>query len=120
MDIDAAERHAEGWLAAWNAHDLDGVLALFADEVVFTSPLAADLLGISDGTVQGKDALRSYWEVGLSKNPDLHFERVDVLAGVDTLTVLYRNQRGRLVTEMLRIRGDGLVDRGWVSYGAVP
>lgn len=32
---------AEDWLAAWNRHDVDAVLAHFHDDVVFTSPVAA-------------------------------------------------------------------------------
>jgi hypothetical protein len=33
-----ARAHAESWVSAWNAHDLDAIVALYADEVEFRSP----------------------------------------------------------------------------------
>ena len=38
--------------------------------------------------------MRVYWQAGLSRLPDLHFELVDVLAGIDSLVILYRGHRG--------------------------
>ncbi|EUA35825.1 snoaL-like domain protein [Mycobacterium xenopi 3993] len=32
------------WAAAWNARDLDAVLAFFHDDVTFASPFAAEVL----------------------------------------------------------------------------
>ena len=51
----------EDWLAAWNGHDIDAVLAHFHDDVVFTSPIAARVVPESGGMVRGKAALRAYW-----------------------------------------------------------
>jgi len=67
-----ARAFARDWAAAWNARDLDAVLALFADDVLFTSPLAKRLDPNSHGIVRGKAALRDYWTAGLAKAPDLH------------------------------------------------
>ena len=41
------------WQVAWNKHDLDGVMALFHDEVVFENWTGA--------RVAGKRALRRAW-----------------------------------------------------------
>ena len=102
------------WCAQWNAHDLEGLLTHFADEVVFTSPVASRVLG-GDGVVRGKAALRAYWQLGLENIPDLRFEVTDVYAGVDTLVINYRTQvRGR-VCEVLRFAGD-LVSEGHGTY----
>ena len=38
------------------------------------------------------DALRSYWEAGLQRIPDLHFEVLGFYMGIDTLVINYRNQ----------------------------
>lgn len=102
------------WLAAWNAHDLETLLAEFDDDVEFTSPFAAQVVG-GDGVVRGKDALRSYWTAGLERLPDLRFEVVDVFAGVDTIVITYRNQKGGIVNEVLRFAG-GLVVEGHGTY----
>ena len=41
---DTARRFVDQWLADWNAHDLDALLAHYGDGVIFTSPLAERLL----------------------------------------------------------------------------
>ena len=72
MPIDAAG-FARRWEVAWNAHDLDELLGHFSDHVVFTSPIAAQLIEGSGGVIRGKDALRDYWALGLKLIPDLRF-----------------------------------------------
>ena len=49
---------ARRWAAAFDAHDVEGVLELFHDDVVFTSPLAARVVPESGGVIRGKAALR--------------------------------------------------------------
>lgn len=91
------------------------MLAHFADEVVFTSPVAARVLEVSDGVVRGKDGLRAYWTLALDRIPDLHFELLGVYAGVSAIVINYRNQVGGLVNEVL-IFQDGLVREGYGTY----
>jgi ketosteroid isomerase-like protein len=105
---------AERWCAEWNAHDLEGLLAHFSDDVVFTSPVASRILG-GDGVVRGKAALRAYWQLGLEKIPDLRFEVIDVYSGVDTIVINYRNQAGGRVCEVLKFAGE-LVSEGHGTY----
>jgi ketosteroid isomerase-like protein len=97
---------ARSWCDAWNAHDLEAVLAHFHDDVVFTSPTAARIVPESGGRIHGKEALRVYWSEGLRRLPDLHFEIEDVTFGVDTLVIRYRNQSGVSVNEVLVFKGD--------------
>lgn len=115
METDAARRFADEWCRAWNSHDLEQVLAHFTDDVVFTSPVAIQLMSGSDGVVRGKDALRDYWREGLRVIPDLHFEVIDVYAGVHTVVINYRNQHGRRMCEVLTFEGD-LVSSGHGTY----
>lgn len=102
---------AEKWISDWNARDVESVLTLYAEDVVFTSPAAQRVVPESGGTMQGKQALRSYWTQALEGNRDLHFELVGVYHGVDTIVLHYRNQLGGLVNEVLTFR-DGLVAVG--------
>jgi ketosteroid isomerase-like protein len=115
--MDQAEAHefARHWLDAWNRHDLDALLAHFADGVIFTSPVAARIVEGSEGAIHGKQALRAYWTEGVRLIPDLHFELVGLYVGVDTLTINYRNQNGGLVNEVLRFEGS-LVVEGHGTY----
>jgi len=109
-----AHRFADQWIKNWNAHDLDSLLAHFADDVVFTSPVAARILG-GDGVVRGKTALRAYWEAALRANPDLQFELVGRYAGVHTLVINFRNHKGGLANEVLVFEGP-LIVQGHGTY----
>jgi hypothetical protein len=102
---------AKVWETAWNAHDLDAVLALFAEDAIFSSPLAKSLAGYEDGIVRGKAAIRAYWAAGLAKLPDLRFEVTSVSEGVDLLVIGFRNERGVDRCEVLKFAG-GLVVEG--------
>src|SRR3954466_15505203 len=107
--------YADQWVRAWNAHDIEAVLAHFHEDVLFTSPVAARVVPESGGQVRGKTALRAYWSAALAQVPDLHFELLGCYAGVRTLVISYRNQRGGLVCEVLDFDGD-LVAVGHGTY----
>ena len=106
---------ADAWVRAWNAHDVEAVLAHFHDDVVFTSPVAARVVPESGGVVRGKPALRAYWTAALTLLPDLHFELIAVYQGESLLVINYRNHRGQLVNEVLAFDGD-LVREGHGTY----
>jgi ketosteroid isomerase-like protein len=106
---------AEDWAAAFNRLDVEAVLAHFHDDIVFTSPIAAQLIPESDGVVRGKAALREYWTAAAKIMPNLHFEIVGVYRGQSMLVINYRNERGRLVNEVLEFDGDR-VRRGHGTY----
>ena len=116
MDAGKGAEFAAAWERDWNAHDLEALLAHFAEDVVWTSPVAAHIVAGSDGVVRGRSQLRDYYETGLRLTPDLHFEVLDVYVGVSTLVINYRNQRGSLVNEVLIFDGSGMVREGHGTY----
>jgi SnoaL-like protein len=121
MNRTAAEEFAVEWIRLWNGRDLEGVLSHYAADVAFRSPKAAALLGKDE--VNGKVALRAYWEEGLRRNPTLHFELDHFMwdERARILTVVYwsgqRPHRTRACEEM-QLGADGLVARGEAFYGA--
>jgi ketosteroid isomerase-like protein len=117
MTYDEAVAWAEQWIEEWNRRDVEAVLAHFADDVEFCSPLVVGVTGRSNGIVRGKDELRDYWVIALESHPDLHFELDDVHVGVDAIAIHYRNA-GRATTEVAVFDADGRVARGWGLYGA--
>ncbi|MEU2715655.1 nuclear transport factor 2 family protein [Streptomyces sp. NPDC007205] len=114
MDHATARQFVDSWVTAWNAHRLDAVLSHYAEDVLFRSPVAAQLLG-GDGVIRGKDALRAYWTEGLRRIPDLRFEVLGSYVGVNCLVINYRNQKGGLVNEVLIFDGP-LVVEGYGTY----
>jgi ketosteroid isomerase-like protein len=117
MDNERARTWAEQWIDEWNRHDVEAVLAHFADDVEFSSPLVVQVMGHADGIVRGKDELRTYWSTALASRPDLRFELLDVHVGAGCLAVHYRNQAGRVATELEVFDDDGRVAYGWALYG---
>lgn len=70
---------------AFNTHDVDGVMALMTDDVVFdnTSPSP-------DGErYEGQRTVRAFWERFFASSPNAHFEAEDMFAGGDRCTVLW-------------------------------
>lgn len=106
---------ADEWAAAWNRRDVEAVLAHFHDDVLFTSPVAADIVPGSAGVVRGKAALREYWYAALAALPDFHVDVIGVYVGASVFVINYRNQRDRLVCEVLEFDG-ALVRRGHGTY----
>lgn len=114
MNLDAVA-FSKQWVDAWNAHDVEAVLAHFHDDVVFTSPVAAKLLPETAGVVHGKPALRRYWTQALQRIVNLRFAVEAIYQGIDTVVIVYRNQDDGLVSEVLRFNGD-MVTEGHGTY----
>ncbi|HYX68675.1 MAG TPA: nuclear transport factor 2 family protein [Terriglobales bacterium] len=107
---------AQGWVRAWNAHDLDAIMSHYAPEVVLTSPAAAKLLGDPSGRVAGKEAVRSYFARGLEAFPNLSFELLDVMWGVSSVVLYYVNQRGTKTGEFMEFDAQQKVIRVVANY----
>jgi hypothetical protein len=105
------------WVAAWNSHDLDAIVSHYAPDVVLTSPVAAKILGDPSGTVRGQTALREYFRRGLALYPDLHFELLDVMAGLSSVVVCYTNQKGTKTAEFMEFGKNGKIVRVVANYG---
>ena len=104
------------WIAAWNSHDLERVLALYAEDSEMTSD-KIQALGIdASGTVRGKQRLRAYWGTALARLPNLHFELIDVFVSPDSIVVLYRNDRGGRICEYLRLDDTGKIRQGSANH----
>lgn len=116
VDNAGAARFAAQWAQDWNNRDLDGLLSHFCDDVLWTSPVAAQIVDGSGGVLRGKAALRAYYEEGLRRTPELHFEVIGVYQGVNILVINYRNHRGALVNEVLSLDDAGMVREGHGTY----
>lgn len=118
MTRDETRSLAKDWIAAWNAHDLDLILSHYEDAIELTSPAAAQLLGRPDGKVVGKANLRAYFQRGLEAYPELHFHLEDVLCGLNSIVLYYRNQKGTHTGEFMELSGTGKVARVIAHYSA--
>lgn len=120
LSRDALCAHADHWIACWNARNLDGILAPFAPDACFISPLATTLTGRA--TISGVEALRAYWEEALRQAPLLHFRLVGTVCDEErqTLVVIYEVDRPDGTTRAVEIMTfrDGRQITGEALYGA--
>ena len=64
---------AERWIAAFNQHDLEGLLALYNEEAEHYSPKLKLLRPETMGYIKGKQALRLWWRDAFDRLPSLHY-----------------------------------------------
>jgi len=116
MTRDEAWNLANHWVAAWNGHDLDLIMTHYEDAVELTSPVAAQLLGTSDGRVVGKASLKAYFRRGLEAYPELNFRLTDVLWGIHSIVLYYTNHKGTRTAEFMELSATGKVARVVANY----
>jgi len=112
----AAAAFADRWLAVWNERQPQAIAALYAPDVRFCSPMLPLVRGTPEQVLRGRDALRRYVEQALANVPELHFEPMGATLGPESLTLVYRGHRQRLVTERLVFDDAGLIAASEASY----
>ena len=68
------------WLRAFNARELDALIALYADDCTHTSPKLRVQRPESGGAIRGKPALRAWWADAFARLPGLRYEERTVTA----------------------------------------
>lgn len=116
---DFADRFAVEWVEAWNNHDLERILSHYADDIELTSPYVARFTGEAHCRLQGKAALAAYWAEALRCLPDLRFELVQSLVGVDSIVLYYRGVHG-MAAEVFFFGADGKVSKTVAHYTPLP
>jgi hypothetical protein len=110
-EVFARERVAE-----WNRSDAEAVLAHYAEDAVFVSPLAATVTG--DPEVHGKAALRPYWTRALrARTAPPRFLLVSFVWDDRNRTVLIvyistEAERTVRKCELMHFGPDGMIYRG--------
>lgn len=111
-DVEFARKYYE----AWNARDLEAILALYAEDIEFSSPYIAALGFSPDGVINGKPMLRAYFERALDRAPDLTFTPEALCVGARGHTLIYRNHRGERAAETHERDALGIVVRADATY----
>lgn len=110
---------AAAWISAWNAHDLEKILSHYTDDFIIESPIALRRFPESGGILKGKAQIKKYWSIGL-QNKQLHFEIIEILVGINSLTIYYWSKNAhRKVAELLLFNEEKKVYRAIVNYGFI-
>jgi ketosteroid isomerase-like protein len=118
ISINQAEKFAQAWVDSWNSHDLDRIMSHYSDDFEMTSPFIVRLMNQPTGTIKGKENVRAYWAKALERLPDLHFDLIEVLASVDSITIYYHAVLGKRAAEVLFFDENGKVKRGVAHYNS--
>ena len=102
----------DGWLAAWNAHELERVFELYVDEFEMRSPLIIKRGFSKDGVLRGKAQIRPYWSIGMSASPPLKFELIEWYAGANSVCIVYNSVGRKKVCETLFVNDEGKIVLG--------
>jgi hypothetical protein len=115
IDQSFSEDFAREWIDSWNSHDLSRILSHYSEDFEMSSPLIIQIAGEPSGMLKCKASVGAYWKKALQLIPDLRFERLETLVGVNSLTVYYKSTRG-LSAEVFHFGPDRKVVRAYAHY----
>lgn len=104
---------AEQWLACFERRDLDGLLALYADDATHTSPKIRVRHPETGGLLHGKPAMRAWWQDSFDRLPSMRYVPTALTADGERVFMEYvRKVDGDAdmpVAEVLEVRGGKIV-----------
>jgi len=104
---------AHAWFNAFNAHNLQQLLALYHEEAEHYSPKLKLRQPDTKGLIKGKPALRAWWQDAFDRLPTLHYEMVRLTPHQDRVFMEYVRQvageEDLYVGEMLELENDLII-----------
>ena len=111
---------ARRWLACFEHRDLDGLLALYADDATHASPKIRMRHPETGGVLRGKAAMRAWWQDSFDRLPTMRYEPTALTADRERVFMEYVRKVGGepdlLVAEVLEVRA-GLIAASRVFHG---
>ncbi len=104
---------ARAWLDAFNRHDVDALVSLYADDATHTSPKIRALHPDTDGKLVGKRALAEWWRDANRRLPNLRYVESAITADEERAVIEYLryapNEAEMPVAEIFEIRSGRIV-----------
>jgi limonene-1,2-epoxide hydrolase len=102
------------WLSAFNAHDVEALVSLYAENCTHTSPKIRALYPHTGGKIHGKAALKNWWAEAITRLPTIRYECVATTASERSVFIEYlRHVEGEAVmyvAEVFEITGGKIVN----------
>jgi hypothetical protein len=108
--------HATLWLDAFNAHDIEAIMALYADEVEFVASTVVTRWNRPNGRLHGRDELRTHFTHGLNLAPLLYFTEERLLTAPSGYALMYRRENGNRALDAVELDQAGLASRVHAYY----
>ncbi|MEW5850310.1 MAG: nuclear transport factor 2 family protein [Myxococcota bacterium] len=111
---------ARRWLTLFNAYDVDGLVALYAEDATHTSPKIRTLHPDTGGKLVGRANLERWWKDANKRLPGLRYELTALTANDERVFMEYLrhapHEPPMPVAEVLDIR-DGRIVASRVYHG---
>ncbi|WP_259068595.1 nuclear transport factor 2 family protein [Mucilaginibacter sp. X4EP1] len=104
------------WLDAWNCHDIERIMAHYAEDIEFIAQTVVKRWGKADGKLVGKAELRKHFEKGLELAPEIHFEVDQILWSPNGYAALYRRENNNQVLDAVELNAEGLAIKVTAYY----
>ena len=114
---DSARAFADRWYGAWNAHDIDAIMACYSPSISHSSPFIKRYNNTDDVALVGISAVRDYFARALERNPTLRFDPMHVTVGLESVLLVYRRMSGDLAGEVFFLDDAGKIVRSVSHYG---
>ncbi len=85
----AAEEIARAWLAAFDARDVDALVALYAPDATHTTPRLRERRPETEGVLRGASALHAWWSQSLADLPGLAYREIAITAAANRAVIEY-------------------------------
>lgn len=107
---------AHDWVAAWNQHDLDAIMAHYAADIEFQASTVVSRWNRPNGILHGVRELREQFARGLEIAPNLHFTIEAVYHSPDGYAVCYVRENGNRAIDAVELDGRGAAIRVHAYY----
>ena len=110
---------AKKWLAAFNEHDLEKLLALYDDQAEHFSPKLKIRKPETNGLIKGKVEMRTWWKDAFERLPGLAYQEITITANDERVFMEYKRtvpgEEDMMVAEVLEIK-NGLIVKSRVYH----
>jgi ketosteroid isomerase-like protein len=107
---------ANEWIESWNRHDLESIMAHYADDVVFEANTVVKRWNRPDGQLRGSQELREHFRRGFELAPTLHFELEAVMTAPSGYAALYHRDNGNRVLDVVELNAANKASRVKAFY----
>ena len=111
--IDSNRQIALNWIEAFNVHHLENLLSLYADDAQHFSPKLKIRKPETGGFIQGKNALRSWWQDAFEGLPSLRYQLINLIVNEQQVLMEYKRtvdaEPELMVAEILEIENGYIV-----------
>lgn len=107
---------AATWIADWNAHDVEKILAHYDEDVVFHSPKVALRTKGEKTFFTSREELRPYFSFAFQIRPHLRFTLLNICQDRRGLALIYQDETGATATELMDVNEQGQVAFARVLY----